>query len=139
MDVSFLPTLNAILNGTSALLLVAGLLLIKSGNREAHRKVMLAAFGTSIAFLISYLIYHAQVGSKPFGHEGQTIRTVYLTILATHTILAATVPVLAIITLKRAFAARFDQHRKIAKITFPLWLYVSITGVVIYWMLYQIA
>jgi uncharacterized membrane protein YozB (DUF420 family) len=137
MDVHSLPTLNAALNGISAVLLVAGYQLIRSGHREGHRKVMTAAFVVSILFLVSYLIYHAQVGTVPFGHEGTTLRTVYLTILATHTVLAAAVPVLAIITLRRAWAAKFAAHRTIAKWTLPIWLYVNITGVVVYWMLYQ--
>ncbi len=137
MDVHSLPTLNAILNGTSAVLLVLGYYLIRTGQREAHRKVMLTAFGVSIAFLVSYLIYHAQVGSVRFQREG-AIRTVYLAILFTHTVLAATVPVLAVITLRRAWAAKFAAHRKIARWTLPIWLYVSVTGVVVYWMLYRL-
>jgi uncharacterized membrane protein YozB (DUF420 family) len=136
MDVHFLPTLNAILNGSSAVLLVAGYLAIRQGKRKAHEKIMIAAFVTSVVFLISYLVYHAQVGSVRFEHEG-LIRTVYLTILTTHTILAATVPVLAIITLRRAWKGQFASHRKIAKWTLPIWLYVSVTGVIVYLMLYQ--
>lgn len=137
MTVRDLPTLNALLNATAAVLLLTGFILIRRRNREAHRKVMLAAFATSIAFLISYLVYHAQVGSVRFQKEG-LIRTVYLGILFTHTVLAAAVPVLAIITLRRAFAARFDPHRRIARWTLPIWLYVSVTGVVVYWMLYHL-
>jgi len=136
MDVHSLPTLNAVLNGTCAVLLVIGYKLIRNGQREAHRKVMLTAFGVSIAFLLSYLIYHAQVGSVRFQHEG-LIRTIYLTILFTHTVLAATVPVLAIISLRRALAAKFPAHKKIARWTLPIWLYVSVTGVIVYLMLYQ--
>jgi uncharacterized membrane protein YozB (DUF420 family) len=89
-------------------------------------------------FLVCYLVYHAQIGSKPFGHEGTSIRTVYFVILITHTILAATVPVLAIITLRRGLGARYDKHRKIARWTLPIWLYVSVTGVVVYMMLYHL-
>ena len=137
MDVRDLPAVNAVLNATATVLLLTGYWLIRTGKREAHRKVMLAAFGTSILFLICYLVYHFQVGSVRFQKEG-TIRTVYLSILLTHTVLAATVPFLAVVTLRRAFAARFDKHRKIAKWTLPIWLYVSVTGVVIYWMLYQL-
>ncbi len=131
-----LPTLNASLNATSAVLLVTGWYLILQGKREAHRKAMLAALVTSCLFLTSYLVYHFNVGSVRFQREG-TIRTVYLTILFTHTVLAATVPVLAAITLRRAWAARFDQHRRIARWTLPIWLYVSVTGVIVYWMLYR--
>ena len=137
MDVRDLPAVNAVLNATATVLLLTGYWLIRNGKREAHRKVMLAAFGTSILFLICYLVYHFQVGSVRFQKEG-TIRTVYLSILLTHTVLAATVPFLAVVTLRRAFAARFDKHRKIARWTLPIWLYVSVTGVVIYWMLYQL-
>jgi uncharacterized membrane protein YozB (DUF420 family) len=136
MDVHSLPTLNAFLNATCAVLLVIGYRLIRAGQRDAHRKVMLAAFGVSIAFLASYLIYHAQVGSVAFQGQG-IIRPIYFTILLTHTILAAAVPVLAIITLRRAWAAKFPAHRKIARWTLPIWLYVSVTGVVVYLMLYQ--
>ncbi len=128
--------MNAILNGTAAVLLVTALVLIKQGRREAHKRVMLAAFTVSIVFLISYLVYHAQVGSVHYPHTG-LIRTVYLTILTTHTILAATVPVLAIITLRRGLKGNFVRHKKIAKWTLPIWLYVSVTGVVVYLMLYQ--
>jgi uncharacterized membrane protein YozB (DUF420 family) len=136
MDVHDLPTLNAALNGTAAILLVAGYRLIRAGKREAHRKVMLTACAVSVLFLISYLAYHFQVGSVRFQKTGP-IRTVYLTILFTHTVLAAAVPVLAIITLSRALKERFDKHRAIARWTLPIWLYVSVTGVVVYWMLYR--
>lgn len=131
-----LPTLNAALNATSAVLLVIGYLLIRARRIAAHRRAMLSAFTCSIVFLISYLVYHFQVGSVRFQGTG-TIRTVYLTILLTHTVLAATVPILAMITLSRALARRFDRHKKIARWTLPIWLYVSVTGVVVYWMLYQ--
>jgi uncharacterized membrane protein YozB (DUF420 family) len=99
--------------------------------------VMLTAFATSCLFLVCYLVYHAQVGSVRFQHPG-TIRTVYLTILATHTVLAATVPVLAVVTLRRGLGARYDKHRQIARWTLPIWLYVSVTGVVVYLMLYHL-
>jgi uncharacterized membrane protein YozB (DUF420 family) len=134
--VHYLPTLNAVLNGTAAVLLVTGVTLIRRRRIAQHRTVMLTAFGVSVAFLISYLVYHAQVGSVPFKHPG-AIRTVYFSILVTHTLLAATVPVLAIITLNRGLRGRFDRHRAIAKWTFPIWLYVSVTGVVVYLMLYH--
>jgi uncharacterized membrane protein YozB (DUF420 family) len=135
--VHYLPTLNAILNGTAAVLLVTGFLLIRNRRIVPHHRVMLTAFGVSVLFLTSYLMYHAQVGSVRFRHAG-TIRTVYLTILTTHTVLAATVPVLAIITLNRALKERFDRHRAIARWTLPIWLYVSVTGVVVYLMLYHL-
>jgi uncharacterized membrane protein YozB (DUF420 family) len=130
-----LPTINAILNATAAVLLVWGYTLIRRKRIATHRKVMIAAFVTSCLFLVCYLIYHVQVGSVRFQKTG-AIRTAYLTILGTHTMLAAAVPVLAIITLRRALAARFDKHRRIARWTLPIWLYVSVTGVVVYLMLY---
>jgi uncharacterized membrane protein YozB (DUF420 family) len=124
------------LNATAAVLLVTAFLLIKQGRREAHKRVMLAAFAVSSVFLVCYLIYHSQVGSVHYPHTG-LIRTVYLTILTTHTILAASVPVLAIITLRRGLKGAFVRHKAIARWTFPIWLYVSVTGVVVYVMLYQ--
>lgn len=132
-----LPTVNAALNATAAILLITGYILIRQGRKEAHRKVMLAAFATSVLFLISYLVYHFQVGSVRFQKQG-TIRTVYLSILLTHTVLAAAVPPLAIVTLRRAWRGQVALHRRIARITLPVWLYVSITGVVVYWMLYRL-
>jgi uncharacterized membrane protein YozB (DUF420 family) len=136
--ISVLPTINAILNAISAILLVWAYVLIRRRRIEQHRRVMLTAFGTSCLFLVCYLVYHAQVGSKPFGHEGTAIRPVYFAILLTHTVLAAAVPFLAVITLRRGLAARYDQHRKIARWTLPIWLYVSVTGVVVYAMLYHL-
>jgi uncharacterized membrane protein YozB (DUF420 family) len=132
-----LPTVNACLNATAAVLLVWGYTLIRRKQIETHRKVMTAAFVTSCLFLVCYVVYHAQVGSKHFPGTGM-LKTVYLTILATHTVLAAAVPFLAIITLRRGLAAKYDKHRKIAKWTFPIWLYVSVTGVVVYFMLYHL-
>ena len=135
----YLPTVNACLNALAAVLLVWAYVLIRGKQVEKHRKVMLTAFATSCLFLVCYLVYHYLIhGSKPFGHEGTTLRTVYLTILVTHTILAAAVPVLAIITLRRGLAAKYDRHRKIARWTLPIWLYVSVTGVVVYVMLYHL-
>jgi putative membrane protein len=131
-----LPTVNASLNATSAVLLIVGWLLIRARRIEAHRRVMITAFGCSVAFLVSYLVYHFQVGTVRFPGTGAA-RTIYLTILATHTVLAAAVPVLAVVTLVRAWSARFDRHRRIARWTLPIWLYVSVTGVVVYWMLYR--
>src|SRR5205823_14011807 len=104
---------------------------------QTHRKVMIAAFATSCLFLVCYLVYHYQVGSVRFPRTG-AIRAVYLSILATHTVLAAMVPVLAIITLRRGLAARYDRHRRLARWTLPIWLYVSVTGVVVYMMLYHL-
>jgi uncharacterized membrane protein YozB (DUF420 family) len=132
-----LPTLNAILNGTAALLLVIGFVLIRQGRKEAHKRVMIAAFGMSVLFLISYLYYHYQVGSVRFQKTG-AIRTVYLAILLSHTVLAATVPFLAPIALYRGLSGQISRHRKIVRWTFPIWLYVSVTGVIVYWMLYQL-
>ncbi len=134
MTVHDLPTLNAVLNGTSAILLAIGYYLIRSGKREAHRKVMVTAFFTSILFLISYLTYHAQIGSK---HYTGPVPALYFTILISHTLLAASVPVLAIITVRRAWKGEFARHKKIARWTWPIWMYVSVTGVVVYLMLYQ--
>ena len=131
-----LPVVNATLNATAAILLVWGYILIRRRSIAAHRRVMLAAFATSSVFLCCYLIYHYNVGSVRFPRTG-IIRTVYLSILATHTALAATVPPLAIITLSRGLREHFDRHRRIARWTLPVWLYVSVTGVVVYWMLYQ--
>jgi uncharacterized membrane protein YozB (DUF420 family) len=131
------PVLNATLNGTSAVLLLTGRGLIKRGRMAAHRAVMLSALVTSTLFLISYLYYHAHVGSVHFPGQGWS-RPVYFTILISHTILAAVIAPMIIITLSRALGGRYDRHRRIARWTFPLWLYVSVTGVVIYLMLYQI-
>ena len=136
MDFRILPDVNACLNATAAVLLVIGYRLIRAGRREAHQRVMTAAFGVSVLFLISYLVYHYQVGSVRFQGTG-AIRTVYLTILVTHSILAAAVPFLAVITLYRAWKGRFDRHKRIARWTLPIWLYVSVTGVLVYWMLYR--
>jgi len=131
-----LPAVNATLNSLATVLLVTGYVLIKKRRRTAHRNVMIAALVCSTLFLTSYLIYHAQVGSVRFPGTGLP-RTIYLSILLTHTILAATVPVLAVITVWRAYRKQFDRHRGIARWTLPIWLYVSVTGVVVYCMLYQ--
>jgi putative membrane protein len=137
MTLHDLPTINAILNGTAALLLVYGFILIRQRKIAQHKRVMLSAFGVSCVFLTCYLIYHYNVGSVRFPQPGW-VKNVYLTILLTHTVLAVTVPVLAIVTLNRGLSARFDKHRRIARWTFPIWLYVSVTGVVVYLMLYHI-
>lgn len=131
-----LPAINASLNALSALLLITGYLLIRARRFKAHRNVMVAALVSSTLFLVCYLVYHAHIGSKHFPGTG-TARTVYLSILLTHTVLAATVPFLAGITVYRAFRRRYGDHRRIARFTLPIWLYVSVTGVVVYWMLYQ--
>ncbi|HEY0512153.1 MAG TPA: DUF420 domain-containing protein [Thermoanaerobaculia bacterium] len=136
LDVHALPAVNASLNALAAVLLVTGYVLIRRRRWIAHRNVMTAALVCSCLFLTSYLIYHAQVGSVRFPGHGAA-RTLYLTILATHTVLAAVVPFLAGITVVRAWRRRFPQHRRIARWTLPIWLYVSVTGVVVYWMLYR--
>jgi uncharacterized membrane protein YozB (DUF420 family) len=131
-----LPTLNALLNAASAALLVTGWLLIRAGRREAHRKFMTSALACSALFLVSYLVYHARVGSVRFAGTG-TARTVYLAILLTHTLLAAAVAPLAVTVFVLARRACFDRHRRLARWTLPAWLYVSVTGVIVYLMLYR--
>jgi uncharacterized membrane protein YozB (DUF420 family) len=132
-----LPALNAALNATAAALLIWGYTLIRRRRIETHRRVMLAAFAASALFLVSYLVYHAQVGSVRFQKTG-AIRAVYLSILFTHTVLAAAVPPLAIVTLRRAWRGDFGRHHRLAVWTLPIWLYVSVTGVIVYWMLYHL-
>lgn len=129
--------LNATLNGISAVLLACGYLAIKSNKREVHKNFMIAAFVTSCAFLISYLVYHYRVGHVVFQGHGW-IRTFYLALLLSHTVLAVVIVPLILITLRRAWLARFDKHKIIARWTLPLWFYVSVTGVVVYWMVYQL-
>jgi uncharacterized membrane protein YozB (DUF420 family) len=131
------PVINATLNGSSAVLLFTGRALIKRGRMAAHRAVMIAAVATSSLFLTSYLYYHYHVGSVRFQGQGWS-RPVYFTILISHTILAAAIVPLVIITLNRGLRSRFDKHRAIARWTYPLWMYVSVTGVVIYFMLYHL-
>ncbi|MBZ5580799.1 MAG: DUF420 domain-containing protein [Acidobacteriia bacterium] len=131
-----LPAVNAFLNAAAAVLLVWGYTLIRRKRIRTHRRVMTAAFFVSCLFLAGYLTYHYQVGTVRFRKTG-AIRAVYLSILASHTVLAAAVPVLAIVTLRRGLAARYDKHRRIAHWTLPIWLYVSVTGVVVYVMLYH--
>ena len=138
MTVTDLPALNACLNAASALLLATGYVLIRRGRRDAHKRVMLAALVSSALFLTSYLVYHAQVGSVRFRGQG-LVRTLYFTILLTHTVLAVTIVPLVATTLVPALRGRFDRHRRLARITLPLWAYVSVTGVVIYWMLYRLS
>ena len=136
MSVTDLPALNATLNAISALLLTTGWILIHSGRIEAHKRCMIAAFATSALFLISYVTYHAQVGSKPFPGTGM-IRTIYFSVLIPHIILAAAVLPLAIITLLRGLRRQDEAHRRLARWTMPIWLFVSVTGVIVYLMLYQ--
>lgn len=134
LDVSGLPLVNATLNGITTILLIYGYLLIRKKKRQRHKNVMLSAFGTSGAFLVSYVIYHwFKAGPKQYTGE---FTEIYLFILLTHIVLAAIIIPLALITLYRGWTDNIGKHRKIAKITLPLWLYVSVTGVLIYWMLY---
>lgn len=133
----FLPTLNASLNGTCALLLLTGLFFIRRGLIQAHKRCMEAAFGVSVLFLISYLTHHALHGSTPFVGTG-SVRSVYFAILISHTFLAVLIVPLVLRTLWLAVKNRYDEHKRIARWTLPLWLYVSVTGVVVYWMLYQV-
>jgi uncharacterized membrane protein YozB (DUF420 family) len=136
VTVENLPAVNATLNAVSGLLLLAGYLLIRARRIEQHRRCMIAAFTASSLFLVSYVIYHAQVGSVPFTRQG-FVRPVYFSILFTHVVLAAAVLPLAIVTLSRGLKARFSTHRAIARWTLPIWLYVSVTGVLVYVLLYQ--
>lgn len=136
MTVHDLPAVNATLNALSGLLLLAGYLLIRARRIEAHRRCMLAAFATSSLFLVCYLVYHYEVGSVPFTRQG-IVRPIYFSILITHVVLAAAVPPLALVTLSRGLQARYAKHRAIARWTLPIWLYVSVTGVLVYVLLYQ--
>jgi len=128
--------LNATLNGTSAILLAGGYTAIRQGKISLHKRFMLSAFVVSCAFLISYLIFHYRVGHVPFQGQGW-IRPVYFVLLASHTILAIVIVPMILITLRRAFTERFDKHRALARWTLPLWFYVCVTGVIVYWMVYQ--
>jgi uncharacterized membrane protein YozB (DUF420 family) len=134
---SKLPALNALLNSISGILLLTGFWMISKRRIALHRICMVSAFVCSMLFLTSYVIYHYHAGSTPFRGEG-LIRPVYFSILISHVLLAATVPILAILTLYRAIKQQWPIHRKMAKWTLPIWLYVSVTGVVIYWMLYHL-
>lgn len=136
MSVTDLPALNAALNATASVLLITGWVLIHGGHRQAHKRCMLAALAVSAMFLTSYVIYHLNVGSVPFTGTGW-IRTVYFLVLIPHVILAVAIVPLVVMTTSRGLSNKFDQHKKIAKITLPLWLYVSVTGVIVYLMLYQ--
>ena len=136
MQISDLPALNASLNALSALCLTLGYFFIRRGDRVNHQRAMLTALGTSALFLVSYVIYHANVGSKPFPGQGAA-RWIYLTVLFTHIPLAAVILPMALVTAARGLRGRFDRHVRLARWTLPLWMYVSVTGVVIYVMLYQ--
>jgi len=133
-SLDFLPALNASINSLVSVCLIAGLWFIKSGNSDLHKKAMMTAFVLSGLFLVSYVLYHVTHESTAFGGEG-AIRYVYFFILLTHILLAIVITPLVLITMSRALTNKFDKHRKIARITFPLWLYVSVTGVIVYFMI----
>ena len=137
IEIAQLPALNATLNGISALLLLSGYLCIRRGRPDLHKKCMLGALTASALFLTSYVVYHANTGSRPFEGEGG-VRALYFAILITHVVLAAVILPLALITATRGLRSQFGRHVRIARWTLPIWLYVSVTGVVIYLMLYQL-
>jgi putative membrane protein len=137
-DVSVLPGVNASLNGTSAILLSAGYLCIRKKKVLAHKICMVTAFSVSMLFLISYVIYHYHAGSMPFSGTG-ILRAIYFPLLISHIVLAAVIVPLALLTLYRAWRGSFEQHKRIARWTLPIWLYVSVTGVIVYWMLYKLS
>ena len=137
MQISDLPAVNATLNATAAIFLTAGYVMIRRGRRDLHKRCMLAALTSSALFLVSYVVYHANTGSRPFPGQG-VIRGVYFAILVTHVALAAVILPLAITTAARGLSAQYDRHVQIARWTLPLWLYVSVTGVVIYLILYRL-
>jgi uncharacterized membrane protein YozB (DUF420 family) len=137
VTIADLPVLNAALNAVSAILIVTGYVLIRRGHRQHHQRCMLAALVTSTAFLVSYIVYHAHAGSRPFTGIG-AVRVVYFAILITHVLLAAVILPLVLTTAVRGLRAQYDRHVVIARWTLPLWLYVSVTGVVIYLMLYRL-
>ena len=136
IDYTILPAVNATLNAISGIFLLAGYVLIKRRQIQAHRNAMLGAFTTSTLFLVCYLVYHAQAGSRPFEGQG-TVRYFYFAILISHIVLAAAILPMAISTLSRGLAGRYAEHKRIATKTFPAWMYVSVTGVIVYLMLYQ--
>lgn len=137
MNLTDLPALNALLNVSSLVLLLNGYRHIKAGRKEQHRRSMLAAASCSVLFLVSYLVYHSAVGSVRFTADGW-VRPVYFAVLISHTVLAAVLAPMALLTLWRGWTGRFDAHRSIARKTFPLWVYVSLTGVLVYVMLYHL-
>lgn len=136
IEIADLPTVNALLNGTAAIFLIAGYVLIRRGEQALHKRCMLGALATSTLFLVSYVVYHANAGSRAFQGQG-AIRVIYFGILITHVVLAAVILPLALTTTLRGLRSQFDRHVKIARWTLPIWLYVSVTGVVIYLMLYR--
>jgi len=136
IDYTVLPAVNATLNAVSGMFLLVGYALIRRRRITAHRNAMLAAFASSTIFLITYLVYHAHAGSRPFTGQG-AIRYVYFAILISHVILAAAILPMAVSTLSRGLRGRYDDHKRIARWTFPTWMYVSVTGVIVYVMLYQ--
>lgn len=136
MAIADLPAVNATLNAIAAVFLTAGYILIRRGHRTAHKRCMLAALATSTLFLVSYVIYHANAGSRPFTGDG-AVRVFYFAVLITHIVLATAVLPLALTTTARGLWSQFDRHVRVARWTLPVWLYVSVTGVVVYWMLYQ--
>lgn len=137
MDLSYVPGLNASLNAASAVFLVMGYVFIRQRFVKAHIMAMLIACCTSLLFLVSYLYYHYHQGATPFQGQG-IIRTVYFTILVSHTVLALVMAPLVVITLVCGLRGNFYKHVRVARWTFPIWLYVSVTGVVVYWMLYRL-
>ena len=137
MTIEDLPALNASLNGLAAILLAVGFVFIQRREIERHRLCMVAAFVVSMAFLVSYVVYHVHHGATPFPGRGW-VRPAYFTLLVSHVVLAALVVPLACVTLYRAWRSDFARHRKIAEITFPIWMYVSVTGVLVYWILYHL-
>jgi uncharacterized membrane protein YozB (DUF420 family) len=136
VTITILPTVNAVLNASAAVAMLAGLMAIRRRRIRVHRACMLTAVGLSTLFLCSYIVYHAQVGSHPYAGGGW-MRTIYLSILLTHTVLAVAIVPLVSTTLYRALRTQFVRHARLARVTFPIWLYVSVTGVVVYWMLYR--
>lgn len=139
MNLNLLPLVNACLNGVSCILLIAGLVLVRSGRKEAHRLCMMTAFSVSCLFLILYLVHKWKVGAVHTRFAGpEVLRMPYYVMLFTHIVLAAAIPPLAIITIRRGASGDFERHRKIARWTWPLWMYVSVTGVLVYLALYQI-
>ena len=136
MNITVLPTINAVLNASAAVAMVLGFVAIRNRRIAVHRACMLTAVGFSTLFLCSYLVYHAQVGSRPYAGGGW-LRTLYFAILVTHTVLAIAILPLVSTTLYRALRTQFARHARLARVTFPIWLYVSVTGVVVYWMLYH--
>ena len=135
-DWLLLPTLNAVLNSASAILLTTGFVFIRRGKVAAHRACMLGAFAVSVLFLASYLVYHYHAGSRPFAGQGW-IRPLYFALLISHVVLAAVIVPLALTTIYRGLSAQLDRHKRIARRTLPIWLYVSVTGVIVYLLLYH--